>query len=149
MTTVFQVADCFLAKSDTTSGDRISHSKLQKLIYYAQGFTLAVLDKPLFDEPIKAHMKGPRCDALYRKYKSFGINPLDVIFSNKRAKNKAIKEASKPFTKEEIEVIDEVINIYGQYTATRLRETTYETRPWYMAAPDKEIPRESMRRFFR
>jgi uncharacterized phage-associated protein len=148
MTTVFQVADYFLAKSDTSDGDRITHLKLQKLVYYAQGFTIAILDRPLFEELIMAWKHGPVCEALYNKYKNFGTEPLDVIYSTKRSKDKAIKDASKPFNKKELEIIDEVINIYGQYTASRLRETTHETPPWYMTRPNSVITKASMKKFF-
>ena len=40
MLTCFDVADYFLAHCDEESGDIISNLKIQKLTYYAQGFSL-------------------------------------------------------------------------------------------------------------
>lgn len=60
MLTCFDVADYFLTQSNETqsndenSGDFLSNLKLQKLVYYAQGFFLALLNWPLFNEEIEA-----------------------------------------------------------------------------------------------
>ncbi len=40
-------------------GELISNLKLQKLLYYAQGFHLALYDKLLFSEDIEAWQHGP------------------------------------------------------------------------------------------
>ena len=49
---VEEVADYFLDKLETEYGDCMSISKLQKLLYYAQGFVMAFTGKKLFDDPI-------------------------------------------------------------------------------------------------
>ena len=38
----------FLTQINEDDGDLISNMKLQKLVYYAQGFHLALYDKPHF-----------------------------------------------------------------------------------------------------
>ncbi len=48
MATARDVANYFLSKSDDDAGDMFSNLKIQKLVYYAQGFNLAVFDRPLF-----------------------------------------------------------------------------------------------------
>ncbi|HSX79064.1 MAG TPA: type II toxin-antitoxin system antitoxin SocA domain-containing protein, partial [Candidatus Saccharimonadia bacterium] len=55
----YDVAQYFLAKADEDAGDLMSNLKLQKLVYYAQGFALALLDKPLFPQCIEAWIHGP------------------------------------------------------------------------------------------
>ena len=59
MPTVFDVADYFIVRTwcDCESGlndDLMTHLKLQKLVYYAQGFSLAYNNEQLFDEIIEA-----------------------------------------------------------------------------------------------
>ena len=44
------IAKYILCLSDPKVGDVISNLKLQKLLYYAQGFHLAIYGKPLFIE---------------------------------------------------------------------------------------------------
>ncbi len=51
MLTAFQIADYFLTLVDDEAGDGLSNLKLQKLVYYAQGFHLALTGKPLFGAP--------------------------------------------------------------------------------------------------
>jgi uncharacterized phage-associated protein len=57
---VFDVAAYILAEQGP-----VTHMKLQKLVYYCQGWHLAWDEKPLFDEPIEAWANGPVCPALY------------------------------------------------------------------------------------
>lgn len=138
---VSDVAKYFLAKSDEEAGDAITNLKLQKLVYYAQGFSLVLLNRPLFNEPIEAWTHGPVVSSLYDEYKKYGSNtipiPTDVDFST--------------YSKEEKELMDEVYDVYGQYSAWRLREMTHEEPPWkdaYADSPGSVIPHDSMKRFF-
>src|SRR4051794_29818552 len=75
--TADQVADYFLAHVDEESGDNITHLKLQKLLYYAQGFHLAIQGEPLFAEPIEAWEHGPVVCRVYHKVKYCGNRPID------------------------------------------------------------------------
>ncbi|AHM74329.1 MULTISPECIES: Panacea domain-containing protein [Yersinia] len=143
MLTCFDVADYILAHSDEeNSGDLISNLKLQKLVYYAQGFSLALLGRPLFEEPIEAWMHGPVVPELYHKYKDNGTQalpvPADVDFSK--------------YSDDEKELLDEVYKIYGQFSAWKLRNMTHDENPWketYVeGAGSREISNDSMKRFF-
>jgi uncharacterized phage-associated protein len=72
--TCFEVANYFLKRQEPEVGDLMTNLKLQKLVYYAQGFYLAMMDSPLFNEPIEAWEHGPVCVPLYHEYKNFGSN---------------------------------------------------------------------------
>ena len=50
--------------------------KLQKLVYYAQAWHLALRDVPLFEEDFEAWVHGPVIPALYQEYKKFGWRPI-------------------------------------------------------------------------
>lgn len=142
MLTCFDVADYFMSCCEDESGDLISNLKLQKLVYYAQGFSLALLDRPLFGEPIEAWMHGPVVPALYRKYREYGNQalpvPVDVDFER--------------FTDDERNLLDEVYNVYGQFSAWKLRNMTHDDGPWKQTyvdgAPSEVIQPEAMKRFF-
>ena len=85
MLSCYDVAQYFLAKADEDAGDLMSNLKLQKLVYYAQGFALVLWDKSLFPERIEAWIHGPVVPALYREYKSYGAeaipSPRELDFS--------------------------------------------------------------------
>ena len=143
MIRAIKVAKYFLTKAEEEVGDGISNLKLQKLVYYAQAFHLAMYDEPLFGEVIEAWEHGPVVPVLYHAYKQFGSGNIP---------------APTDFDPEELDVrtaalLDEVYNVFGQYSAWKLRNMTHEERPWAEAYPDVEhgrvISRDSMRDFYR
>ncbi|MDR1179204.1 MAG: SocA family protein [Spirochaetales bacterium] len=79
--------------------------KLQKLIYFCQGFHLAFFDSPLFDEDIQAWSHGPVCPSLYHRFRKFESNPVILI----DADNANLADREK-------HLIDDVYRLYGQYT---------------------------------
>lgn len=53
------------------------------------------------------------------------------------------------FSSEDIELLDEVYDVYGQFSAWKLRNMTHEEDPWKNAMIDDVITHESMKRFFK
>ncbi len=45
--------------ANSGEGELMSNMKLQKMLYYQQGFHIAYFNTPLFDEDIEAWMYGP------------------------------------------------------------------------------------------
>lgn len=140
--TARQVADYFLSLVDDEVGDSLSNLKLQKLVYYAQGFHLALTGKSLFEEDIAAWEHGPVVASLYRGFKQHGSEPIP-------APEDGIDRNSYP---EEVrELLDEVFSVYGQFSASKLRNMTHEEPPWreaYAIAPAATISLDTMRRYF-
>lgn len=136
----FDVAKYFLAQIDEEAGDLISNLKLQKLVYYAQGFHLALYDRPLFLEPIEAWTNGPVVPELYRYYREYGAGPIpypkDIDFSIYDEQTKSL--------------LDEVYAVFGQFSAWKLRKMTQEEEPWKLAAQtNSQISLESMQTYFK
>ena len=52
--------------------------KLQKLLYYSQGWYLAQTNQTLFEEDIQAWGHGPVCPSVYHHYKAFEWTPIDT-----------------------------------------------------------------------
>jgi uncharacterized phage-associated protein len=132
------VANYFLASVDTEAGELMSNLKLQKLAYYAQGFHLALYGKPLFGEPIEAWAHGPVVPELYHRFKKFGAN--------------AIEQTSIELTRyspAELELLEEVYNVYGQFSATKLRTMTHEEDPWKLTPRGLEISHNLLEKFFK
>ena len=65
MADVKDIAQLFIQLGD---GDDVTNLKVQKLVYYAQGFYLALNGKPLFNNDIKAWAHGPVVPELYQEY---------------------------------------------------------------------------------
>lgn len=141
MVTVFDVADYFLAKTDPDVGDHMTHLKLQKMVFFAQGAHLAIYGQPLFAEDIVAWEHGPVCPVLYRRYKAYGAEPIEPT--------KSIQDVARSFTVEQMQLLDDVNETYGCFTASALRRLSHETPPWQKAFPDGSIGHESMRSYFK
>ncbi len=140
MLTCHDVANYFLSLSDEDAGDLISNLKLQKLVYYAQGFHLALFDKSLFKEEIEAWMHGPVIPDLYHRFKDCGSGAitLDVPFDR------------SVFTTDQISLLNDVYQSYGQYSAWKLRNLTHEEQPWSDVADSRgEITCDSMSDYFK
>ena len=139
MLTAKQVADYILSLSDPDEGDIISHLKLQKLLYYAQGFHLAVFDEPIFSETICAWDHGPVIETLYHEYKSYGAGAIPV----------PDHIDFDAFSEDQKELLNEVYTVYGQYSAWRLRALTHEEPPWALTPRGFGISHESMEDYFK
>ena len=79
MCIAINVAKYFLLKSNPEIGDTISNLKLQKLLYLAQGFFLAIYGEPLFPEHIEAWTHGPVVPEIYRRFKRFEGSTIPYI----------------------------------------------------------------------
>jgi uncharacterized phage-associated protein len=73
--TPLAIANEFIARCPHSDG--IEHMKLQKLVYCANGWSLAFhIDAPLVDEPPEVWKFGPVFPTLYRALKVFGRSPI-------------------------------------------------------------------------
>ena len=139
---VFDVVDYNLVTgADQDGGDPITPLKLQKLIYYCQGFHLAAMGKPLFSDRIEAWDLGPVVRCVWDKYKGYGSSAI--------ARPSAINLSA--FRSDQIALMGEVYRVYGRFTAWRLSQMTHEERPWLNGRERlfKEISHEDMRSYFK
>lgn len=139
MLTANQVAEYILTLSDPDEGDIISNLKLQKLVYYCQGFYLAMYDAPLFKEPIVAWEHGPVVESLYHAYKKYGTGAIalpDYIDFSKYSENTE-------------ELIKEVYKLFGQFSAWKLRNMTHEEPTWLNTPRNMEISHDVMKDYFK
>lgn len=140
MTTVHDVATFFIARA-SEDGNLLTHLKLQKLCYYAQGYSLALIGEAMFSEPIEAWEHGPVVRALYDEYKQFRKRPIPA-------------DAGPPELESwRTRVLEMVHQRFGWMTAWELRNRTHAEIPWREAwlsnEVDAELSNESMREFFR
>lgn len=138
--TALNVAKWFLARNrveEASGADGISNLKLQKLLYYAQGCTLAITGKPLFDDDILAWKHGPVVENVCHEYKSFGSN--------------SIADTSLDFGEMPDNISDILENVYksfGQYSAWKLRDMTHEETPWKETAKNEVIQKGTIKKYF-
>lgn len=126
MADVFDVAKYILEIRRERNELPITTWKLQKLVYYAQAWSLVWDDEPLFNNPIQAWANGPVCPDLYQEHKG------DFKISDLRRGNIA------NLNSDQRETIKVVVDYYGAKSAHYLSELTHQERPWREARGDAE-----------
>lgn len=127
-TTASDVADYLLWLAHE-HGSFVSNLKLQKLLYYAQGWHLGLFGRPLFADRFEAWVHGPVIPALYRKYRGYGWRNIDA-------------DAAPPTLPSETAVfLHEVAREYLPLDAYELELMSHREDPWRNArgrlAPDE------------
>lgn len=117
----------------------ITNLKLQKLCYYAQGFALVKLERPLFFDDINHWQHGPVIPSLWRKYKASGAAPIPVP-------NQPIDP--ELFPQEIVGVLDDVIERYGSMSGLELRDQTHREPPWIDTPDGAPITHQKIRAYF-
>lgn len=142
--TALDVAAWFLKNIDRSAGDSVTHLKLQKLVYYAQAWSLALLNRPFFEEEVQAWAHGPVAPSVYRAFAGFGWDSLPTV------------EREVEFDDEQSNLLGEIASIYGQYQAKQLEAMTHAESPWIEArgalapeaASNAVISKQAMRDFY-
>jgi len=140
-TTVFDIADWFLAKANDENKP-LKPMKLQKLVYFAYGWRYAYFDKPLFPETIYAWRHGPVVKELYDRFKPFKGQPI-------------IEGVTPKKLDVQVEtILDSVWKAYGQYSDVHLSDITHRPdSPWASAYRSDEwyavMTPESIRKYFK
>ncbi len=134
-----EIAKCFIHYANLEEDGLVTNLKLQKLLYYAQGFHLALFDQPLFPESIEAWQYGPVVPEVYHNYKSCGRNPLPEPTDFN-------PETIEPETHE---LLDEVYGVFGKYTGTVLANLTHQEKPWLSTEQNQVISHDLMRDYFK
>lgn len=123
----------------------LSNLKLQKLLYYAQGYHLAMRGSPLFSDEIQAWSHGPVVPAVYHYFKEFGSGPISLLDDD-------------PFEWDHVDpatsqFLAKVWNTYGGVAAWKLRNMTHAEAPWAEHFSQGErhvvIPQDEIAAYFR
>jgi uncharacterized phage-associated protein len=136
MASIFDVAKYIL---DGIGGE-IPAMKLQKLCYYAQAWTLAWDDKPLFEEDFLKWEHGPVCYELFDLHRGLFTVDLDVISDDLLSTN--------PFSGDELLNIDQIVDEYGKFSGVQLSELTHSETPWKNTPKNEVITKSSMKEYY-
>lgn len=145
-----EVQEHEVANDDYEVYERITHLKLQKLLYFAQGISLAIYNKPIFKEKIEAWQHGPVVKEVYSLFSTFGRNP--IIMPMQDTDEEIITKIEQD--KEVIDILNLTYNNFAIYTAWQLREMTHmNNSPWDITEKTKglgtEIDRDLINKYFR
>lgn len=109
------------------AGMPITQMQAQKLTYIAHGINLGYKGTPLLTTPVCAWRYGPVVPVLYNHLKVYGRSPITQSIQVPSA----ISQEFDPMTEQ---LLQNVYNVYGKYTAEDLSAFTHrEGTPWKQA----------------
>lgn len=120
---VFDIADFFLSK------DSLTPKKLQKLVYYAYAWFIALnnenedeITNVLFNEQPEAWIHGPVFPSLYDRYKGYNWNEIEKKEIDSSKLNKDLKA-----------FLNDAWMKFGKFSADELEYMTHQEGPWARA----------------
>ncbi|WP_433386585.1 Panacea domain-containing protein [Micromonospora sp. KLBMP9576] len=116
MATAHDVAAAILGHLGTMTA-----MKLEKLVYYCQGWHLARTGRPLFQEPIEAWREGPVVPHLYRQHRG------------QRSVNEWPLGEASHLTTAQVDTVRWVTETYGRFSAAELSTMNHNELPWRLA----------------
>ena len=113
----------------------ITPLKLQKLIYFAHGWHLALRDKPLIDELVQAWDYGPVIPNVYHEFKACGNQPIIELGTHlEMGDDKKIRTVRPRIPDSAIDakkLLARIGEVYGKYTGAQLSTMTHAPgSPW-------------------
>jgi uncharacterized phage-associated protein len=131
------VANDFLDQAQE-EGQKLDHMKLQKLVYIAHGWHLAITGEPLFRETVEAWPYGPVIPELYHELKHCGRGPVEERLSSGIDFDTFEPVVASVFKGEDaddilrsVDVLRRVWANYGRFNALQLSTLTHQPgTPW-------------------
>ena len=116
-------------------GDKVSHKKLQKLIYYVEAWHLVHLETPLIEENFEAWVHGPVVPQLYQTLKTFDFNDLEIVNDEFDTMDEEIQSiiSKNNLTENQLELIYSVLNKYSGLSSLDLELLSHNETPWIEA----------------
>ena len=119
----------------------MSNLKLQKVLYFVQAAFLSTRHYPCFQDDFEAWDFGPVVPVVYHEYKIFGSSNIIV--------DRHVSEDI--FCIEDREIINDMVDICAEYSASDLVSITHSQSPWkdaYRRYSNNIIPKDAIEEFF-
>lgn len=105
----------------------INPMKLQKLIYFAHGWSLAIHDESLLDEDVQAYQYGPVVQSVFHEFKRFGVEPITTLATDFDFQANELFNPRVPLSDSRAaSLLMKVWGVYGSYNALQLAHMTHQ-----------------------
>lgn len=128
----------YIIRRAAEAGKSITNLKLQKTLYYVQGYALRVFGEPAFEEKICHWQYGPVVPVSYFKYSLNGASPLTI---DERTELPRVP-------KEEKVLYDLVIDACIPLSTRMLVDMTHRETPWRETIDNQVIEQNSIMKYF-
>ena len=136
----------------------ITNKKLNKVLFYCHGFSLARLDKPLLKNHIEAWAHGPVVKSVYHAFKQFEHRPINQLahsFDYVQGHSSVVWQEFETY--EEEDLFFRVCDYYCDWSADRLEHESHTIgSPWHKvrnvsgsASLSQRIPNHMIKVYFK
>ncbi|MBU4610324.1 SocA family protein [Achromobacter sp. GG226] len=147
------VANYFIERAKQTKSS-LDPMKLQKLVYYANGWYLGTTGTPLINEPIEAWPYGPVIPSIYHEFKQYGRQPIKAL-ATELTEDFDFAPIDPPQDEKVQRFLRKVWDTYSKYSGIQLSEMTHAPGgPWDRARSlssggrGTDIPPEFIKKHF-
>ncbi len=145
------IADYIILKSTSDEQGDLINLKLQKLMYYVQGWHLGYKKERIIDTSFEAWVHGPVSRKLYDRFKD-----TKSLYSFIEREDVINQDAYNSIDEEDRDFIDYVLSNYLGFSGIELENMTHKEDPWVLTRGDlnplysctKEIEDKLMIDFF-
>ena len=109
------VANFFVELANAEEDSCMTNLKLNKLVYFAQAWSLEKLGKPLFEEEVEAWQHGPVIPSVYTAFSPCGRDRISETTAG---------YDESEISSEEMDLLLDVADKYWDYSASGLRNLT-------------------------
>ncbi|EEV6044720.1 DUF4065 domain-containing protein [Escherichia coli] len=103
-------------------GDQITPLKLQKLVFYADAWYMALNnDRELIPNQFEAWVHGPVVRELYNRFSDYKWRAIDEEIKRPELPNGVVNH------------LDEIYKVFGGFSAYELEQLTHQEKPWILA----------------
>lgn len=114
-------------------GTPLTQMKLQKMLFFAQGWYLAIYGEPLFEEDFEAWDYGPVIPSVYSEFRDFGMRGINRMGMTLTPCGGSFAISEPPLIREEAlnSFFEKIWSVYGIYNGTQLSAMTHRAdTPW-------------------
>lgn len=124
-----QIAKKFFNLSQE-EGLNLTNMQVQKLVYFAHGYMLAINNQSLINDEVKAWNFGPVVPPMYNKLKKYGNSAIDI--------GTDIEDAD--LTEQQVKVIKWVWNSFKNHSGSQLSQISHlPDAPWSQVWRDNKF----------
>lgn len=144
MCKAIDVANFFIDMANNDPDDCMTNLRVNKLLYFAQAWSLVRIGKRLFDGQIQAWKYGPVVPEVYQAFKQYGRERIPSVSG---------EYSPDIFNSDELNLLLDVLREYGKYSSPALVDFTHaDGTPWKeVYSPSQSgtvISDESLKRYF-
>lgn len=136
---------------------KMSHLKLQKLLYYIESYHLASFDDSIVEDEFEAWIHGPVSRKVYDTVKDLSILYGEIHYTQEEGEILPSVQLNEKLTGDQLQLIDDVLIELTPLSGFELENMTHSEFPWQYARKgygpadrcNATIPKTIMHEFYK